>query len=502
MRSTLLVLAVLTLAACGPTDAVIDKPESESGSTNQGVSDPRCPPAFWTQDCGHKHGVCPATGCHMHYWEWNYSAQKDKCFLRKTDTYVCSSPLPQCGGCVNDSQCPGNQECHQKVIGPPTNPTCTQGFCKERRNSAAELTAVVPITPVRVVDTRNNGTRLENGTWRGFNLPQLPAWATGVVINVTAVDPDNAGFITISPQTVINASTVNFNAWTTTANLTIVSLDAGGELAAFAGGANTDLLLDVVGYVTTEGSADWNSSLWFNSMTPVRLMDSRVTGTMVCAGQPVKVNVSHPANGGLRSAKALFANVTLLSPDQSTFARAYAWGSSSPFVSTVNAGGGAPATPNLTLVRTALDEFGNPSIAIELGAGCAHVLVDAMGFFTPNGEPVELLPAPRRIFDTRTSRPLNAFETLTIGPITGGLTGGMFNITATGSQAAGFLSIFPGDAAFSGTSNVNFNAGETRAVMGATRLSSGGMMRIYNGSPGQTHVLIDMLGGFKPDPRF
>ncbi|MBX7098945.1 MAG: hypothetical protein K1X89_14645 [Myxococcaceae bacterium] len=497
------VVLVGLASSCGPSELAASPTPDGQGTVEQ-HADARCPPDFWTQDCSHSHGLCKVPTCHLHLWTYDYSAEKGRCFLKKTDTYVCAPPLPNCGGCTSNAQCPAGQECHQKVVGDPTNPVCTTGICKERRNASAERLAIVPVTPFRIVDTRSNGERLSDGEWRQFAVPRLPSWATAMVINVTVVDPDGAGFVSVSAENVVRASTLNFGAFSTTANLTVVGLDAGGQISAVVGGASADVVMDVVGYTTLEGAADWNRSLWFNSITPIRLLDTRASDvpTMVCAGSPVKVNVGHPASPGLRNARSLFANITVVSPTASTFVRAYAWGSSPPGTSSVNAAAGAGAVPNLALVNTAPDEFGNRSIAVEVGAGCAHVVVDAMGYFTPDGEPVTVLPTPQRTFDSRTWRPLGAGETIVVGPIASGLSGGMFNLTVTAPAAAGFLSIYPADSEFPGTSNLNFSAGETRAVMAATRLDGAGRVKITNGAPGPVHVILDQLGGFTPDPRF
>lgn len=80
----------------------------------------------------------------------------------------------------------------------------------------------------------------------------IPAGATAVVGNVTAVAPSANGLFKILPggsATTLGTSTVNFNAGFTTANSFLSQLNNIGQLRAFySGGGQSDLLIDIVGY--------------------------------------------------------------------------------------------------------------------------------------------------------------------------------------------------------------------------------------------------------------
>ena len=77
----------------------------------------------------------------------------------------------------------------------------------------------------------------------------VPADATSVVVNITAVGPGARGYVTAYPCGAErpNTSALNYAADVTGANEIITDLSADGELCLFTDQA-TDLVVDVVGY--------------------------------------------------------------------------------------------------------------------------------------------------------------------------------------------------------------------------------------------------------------
>jgi hypothetical protein len=76
------------------------------------------------------------------------------------------------------------------------------------------------------------------------------------------------------------------------------------------------------------------------------------------------------------------------------------------------------------------------------------------------------------------------------------------NVTVVPVSGAGFARLFPGDAAPSSTSTVNFDAINVRAnngVFGLSRGGDGSLAVLVNagGGTGQAHVLIDVNGYFQ-----
>ncbi len=115
----------------------------------------------------------------------------------------------------------------------------------------------LPVTPTRVLDTRvgiGSSGPFATDSSRAVALPlpplAAPAAATAVVVNVTAVESNAAGYLTLSPSGSArpNASNVNYDAGEAVPNLAIVKIGAGGSIDVFAATGNPQVIVDVVGY--------------------------------------------------------------------------------------------------------------------------------------------------------------------------------------------------------------------------------------------------------------
>lgn len=141
----------------------------------------------------------------------------------------------------------------------------------------------VAVTPVRVMDTRDP---VNLGLAGPFVSPApqdltvtgeiftssgsqtvVPGGATGVVLNVTVVQPTLPGFVSVRPADAPGApatSSLNFEAGVTQPNAVTVQVPVSGpdagkvEISYDAygnAGATTDVLIDIVGYYTTATTA-------------------------------------------------------------------------------------------------------------------------------------------------------------------------------------------------------------------------------------------------------
>lgn len=78
------------------------------------------------------------------------------------------------------------------------------------------------------------------------------------------------------------------------------------------------------------------------------------------------------------------------------------------------------------------------------------------------------------------------------------------NVTVVSPQSAGWLGIYPSATGFSGTSTINFNAGESAIANGAIVPVSAVTNDIavlwgsYSGTAPVTHVILDVTGYFAP----
>ena len=131
--------------------------------------------------------------------------------------------------------------------------------------SSGERSVFVPVSPIRVLDTRDS-TEIANGTRRlvvegqitladGSSSVVVPSAASAVAINVTATSTRKNGaygFVTVFPcvsdgDGVPNASSLNFETGVDIANALSVSTSANGSICMYVYGT-ADLIVDVAGY--------------------------------------------------------------------------------------------------------------------------------------------------------------------------------------------------------------------------------------------------------------
>src|SRR5664279_1680148 len=136
--------------------------------------------------------------------------------------------------------------------------------------------AVVSVTPARIADSRVNqqitgavpalATKTVQVTGHG-GVPT--ANVAAVVLNVTAVSPQTAGYITVWPFGIdkTDTSNLNFQAGQNIPNTVIVPVGTDGKVQLFNGSfGTTHLLVDVTGY-TLAGTASgtvwaWGDGTW------------------------------------------------------------------------------------------------------------------------------------------------------------------------------------------------------------------------------------------------
>jgi hypothetical protein len=131
---------------------------------------------------------------------------------------------------------------------------------------------LVPLGPTRGVDTRSGlgGTgRVAAGSTTRFDLTAaLPPRSTAIALNLTAVNPAAAGFLTAYPcgRGRPDTSSLNFAAGETRPNNAIVATDD-GSICVYAD-TSADILIDVTGAFGPNG-------LGLVAVDPVRLLDTR-----------------------------------------------------------------------------------------------------------------------------------------------------------------------------------------------------------------------------------
>ena len=252
------------------------------------------------------------------------------------------------------------------------------------------------VDPVRLLDSRD-GTGMAGGTpallqagdagvttlqVTGGTSP-VPAGASAVVVNLTAVSPTKAGYLTAWPTdgTRPTASNLNFEAGVTVPNLAVVKLSANGRISFFHDAGQLDLLADVAGWIDdgTSGSPAGH----FVPLESRRLLDSRngvgMPGGVAARFGTQTINLQVLGRGGVPAdgVSAVVLNVTAIQPTGYTYVTVWPAGSSQPLVSNLNPPIGR-VTPNLVTVKVGA----NGKVAINNFGGFVNVIADVAGWYT------------------------------------------------------------------------------------------------------------------------
>lgn len=115
--------------------------------------------------------------------------------------------------------------------------------------------AYAPLVPTRILDTRpaagGAGIRPAGSTLEVTvaGLAGVPAQATAVILNATAVFPAGQGWLTSYPTGTARplASDLNYAPGEVRPNLVVVKVGTGGKVSLFTSNT-TDVVLDVAGY--------------------------------------------------------------------------------------------------------------------------------------------------------------------------------------------------------------------------------------------------------------
>ncbi|MBS0567594.1 MAG: hypothetical protein JSS59_09345 [Proteobacteria bacterium] len=126
--------------------------------------------------------------------------------------------------------------------------------------TGSELT---PLTPFRLLDTRGGG-QTGDGSFAGTGQlgpgaqidlqvtgrDAIPANASAVVLNVTAVGPSTAGYLGVRPtgSALSTTSNVNFTAGATVPNLVVAAIGSNGRVSIFNSSGTSDVVVDVIGW--------------------------------------------------------------------------------------------------------------------------------------------------------------------------------------------------------------------------------------------------------------
>lgn len=268
----------------------------------------------------------------------------------------------------------------------------TADFAVGRRTGGdAELPAlvgveseVVPIGPVRVIDTREDPPgRVPADSAIEVDVSGLvPEGTTAIAAYVSATNTAGPGFLTAYDCSIERpvASAANHQAGETRGAVALTPISPTGTFCLYTL-AEADLLVDLqAAFVPVSGDA-----LRFDPLDiPTRLVDTRETGRSDV--------LELPAPDG---AEAVAISITAVFPDQHGFLTAYPCSDDVPLVATVNYG------PGELISGTAFVPVGPNGTICVFVLNSTDVTVDLTGTFSSDARLVFQPATPTRMIDTR-----------------------------------------------------------------------------------------------------
>ncbi|MFE5721622.1 hypothetical protein [Streptomyces erythrochromogenes] len=391
-------------------------------------------------------------------------------------------------------------------VGPYIGHRITKAYTVTAPTTAAK-SRFVPHGPARFLDTRDGtGAKQERVgpggvvTLQVAGVKGIPATGvTAVVMNVTAVQPTEAGHVMVYPngQPRPSVSNLNFSPGQIVPNLvTVPVLNGKVDLRNNAG--SVDLIADVTGYYTDEAGA--GSAL--NPVTPARFLDTRDgTGAKkerVGPGGVVTLQVAGVKGVPASGVTAVVMNVTAVQPTEAGHVTVYPNGQAAPGVSNLNFTPGQ-IVPNLVTVPVV-----NGKVDLRNNSGSVDLIADVTGYYAAEGSAFSA-GAPLRLLDTRDGTGARAgavrggsIVSLQVAGVEGvpltGVTAVVLNVTVTNPTEAGHLIVHPHGTGRPGVSNLNFTPGQTVSNLVVVPVVDG-RVTFFNNS-GSVDVIADLNGWF------
>lgn len=222
------------------------------------------------------------------------------------------------------------------------------------------------IAPRRVYDSRP--TPVPAASTTRITISGLTRAARAAVLNLTAVAPDAAGYLTVWPCSVAQpeVSNLNFPAGISAiANAAQVPVDPDGSVCVY-NSATTGVLVDILGVYD-----DSPTGRRYQPAIPLRLLDTRVGtgGWLGAIGNSQVLDVSAPLSSGL------VGTVTLVDPPQEGYLTVDTFlGGSARAFSTIN-------MTDSTIANMFVASASGSLIAAAGPTGGEHVLIDLTGYF-------------------------------------------------------------------------------------------------------------------------
>ncbi|MER6318998.1 hypothetical protein ABT237_35380 [Streptomyces sp. NPDC001581] len=273
------------------------------------------------------------------------------------------------------------------------------------------------------------------------------------------------------------------------------------------GDQGVDLIADVTGYFTR------SSANGYTPTDPTRFVDTREglgTSRGMVPGQ-AQFGVQIAGTRGVPAgAKAVALNVTVTNPRAAGHLAVFPSGQITPNTSNVN------FTSGQTIADSVIVPVGaDGRIIVRNGSwDPADVIVDVVGYYSPDSLSAYIPVRPIRDLDTRdssqwSSGPLkaNGYIYSTYGEEQPTATGMVLNTTVTNTGGAGHLTVFPDPNALwqyqnkthtrpvpPNSSNLNWTAGKTVPNLVQASTGANGIVDFWNRSGNNVDLVIDIFG--------
>ena len=387
------------------------------------------------------------------------------------------------------------------------------------RLNATQPVSINGLTPSRLADTRRgspqgtiNVAQKKYGSSSILELnisgvSGLPLHGIGsVILNVTATEPESDGYLSVyacgtRPET----SHLNFvtNQVISTSVTTEVSL--AGKICIYAS-APTNIIVDVNG---------WSApNTGYVPIAPARLFDTRslsphglIKVDKKKYGVSAELRVKVAGVGSLPSSQfgSLNTSITVTEPSADGYLTVYPCGTR-PLASSLNFTAGQTISASVT---TPVSSDGEICI---YSSAPTNVIADAFGWSVAGTGITPVVPT--RLIDTRSASPqgvisitqkkYGASDELRL-PLHGAAslpTSGMgsvqLTLTVTGSQEAGFITVYP-CGILPLASHLNFGAGQTIATAVTAQVSADGEICVHSSQ--FVNIIVD-INGWGNQPRY
>jgi hypothetical protein len=375
----------------------------------------------------------------------------------------------------------------------------------------------IPVTPCRVVDTRNpvgalGGPSLVGGTTRAFPITAsscgIPSNAKAYSLNATVVPRSVFRYLTLWPTGFAQpfVSTVNAYDGQVTANAAIVQAGNGGSISAYVS-EDTDLILDINGYFLLDTPS--SSALSFYPLIPCRVADTRnpagpLGGPILSGRQPRSFPILLSSCGIPATAQAYVLNATVVPDGFLDYLTLWPTGIAQPFVSNLNTYDGQ-VTAGMAIVSA-----GTAGAIDAYATNNTHLVLDITGYFAPAapGGLRLFTISPCRVVDTRNPNgpfggPVMSTGTSRSFPVLNSACGVaataqayVMNATVIPSTVLNYLTVWPTGSPQPLVSTLNSLDGQITANALIAPAGTGGAVSAF--VTNETQLILDLNGFFAP----